>query len=439
MVPAQFIVKQYTEFLSRAPSFQELSAIHGSFPCTPSALSEYSRSVMNSAEYRSHGLTLRDTVRAMYRGLLNREPDQGGWDWHSQTSEDTAFRAIVGSQEYRALVARICNGTGTGYGWGVSSFNSTIGFHEIKQRIETALPGAIIELPSGASIAVTEPIRIPPGVTVRGQGSHYLKWPTFYRSGTFDEAMFTLANGSALSAVYIDGRKTSHPQNVPGAVNVTIKGSNAAVYGIRADNVAGWASVLCAPFPVNRGVYIAGNLIIGYGNARIRGQWADGISLACDQATAIGNTIVDATDVGIILFSDWVTNSNSSRVMFNRVLQAGNDTWGMIGLDQSPGADKSFASASFEANELFTAPRTKTRVGILDGTRTWYGPSSNFKSPWYSNYGGLNVELFGTVGDNGFVYQSNLRINMVPFTAKPGCTPMPYASALVHPVDRCLL
>jgi hypothetical protein len=438
MVPAQYIAKQYTEFLGRAPSFQEISAVHGSFPCSTNALAQYSRSVLSSPEYRSHGLSLRDTVRALYRGLLNREPDQSGWDWYSQFSEGEAFNAIVASQEYRTLVNRICSSKGEGYGWGQGWFNPTVSFANIKHKIESASPGTVIEL-GADKIAVTSTIVVPPGVVVRGRSGHYLQQPNFYRATSFNGPIFRLRHYSALEYLHIDGRKNYHPNGLVEAVNVEITGTGARVHGLRTDNPAGWTSILCNSISGVYNTHIVGNLVISYGNPRRHGEWTDGLSLACEQSLAIWNTVVDASDVGIILF-DTYSKGNASQVKFNRVLQLGNHSWGMIGLDQQVGNPKFFGSAAFQLNELYTAPHVRTRVGIVDGTRTWYGTvMSRFTSPQYFNYGGINVELFGTVGDNGFVYQPSLSVNLVPFTPKPGCTPRVNASALVHRVDQCLL
>src|SRR5438046_8223442 len=117
-------------------------------------------------------------------------------------------------------------------------------------------------------------------------------------------------------------------------------------------------------------VAVQRNLITGYANKKFLdpsgGYWADGISMFCTNASIYANTIIDATDVGIVLFAGqpfprpsgstilsycdgepaagsptgaYVCPRQESVAWSNTVLNAGNTAFAMFGLQDNIGAD----------------------------------------------------------------------------------------------------
>ena len=93
----------------------------------------------------------------------------------------------------------------------------------------------------------------------------------------------------------------------------------------------------------------------------LQGEWADGISLGCQKATVTGNTIVDATDGGIVIFG-----SPGSLVQGNTVLQQTRQVMGGINM-----VDTTLFGGSYEgvivAENTFNAESSFIKVGIAMG------------------------------------------------------------------------
>lgn len=66
-----------------------------------------------------------------------------------------------------------------------------------------------------------------------------------------------------------------------------------------------------------------GNLVTAYSSSHFNQDWSDGLSVACEHATVQDNTVIDATDVGIVLFRAYPAVQQST-VADNTILNAGN-------------------------------------------------------------------------------------------------------------------
>src|SRR5688572_956152 len=81
--PGQFVAKLYSEALGRIPDAGGWSGqlnYFGSAGCTVATVRAQVRAMYTSAEFASRPYDSAARVLALYRGALNREPDQGGLD-----------------------------------------------------------------------------------------------------------------------------------------------------------------------------------------------------------------------------------------------------------------------------------------------------------------------------------------------------------------------
>ena len=81
---------------------------------------------------------------------------------------------------------------------------------------------------------------------------------------------------------------------------------------------AGWTN-LHAFEPCDSAPTITNNLITGYTTLHtgITPVWADGLSISCNGSYVAGNNVIDATDVGIVLFSQG-NGSGQNIIVVNR-------------------------------------------------------------------------------------------------------------------------
>lgn len=152
---------------------------------------------------------------------------------------------------------------------------------------------------------------------------------------------------------------------------------------------------------------IVGNLVTGYSSRhqfdrRGQAQWVDGIRVLCEDAEVAHNSIVDVTDLGIVMDGSesraGLVTRQRSQVHDNLVLSAGQDAHVALGADaiglcQSisvtttagavrPGpivpcldlvAPRDFTGARIHDNEFFTGSRTSFDVGLAVGGGALWG------------------------------------------------------------------
>lgn len=143
---------------------------------------------------------------------------------------------------------------------------------------------------------------------------------------------------------------------------------------------------------------IRGNLVTGYAQSHLADQyggalWGDGITVNCENSIIDSNTVVDATDVPIILWRPclWYNSYcwdnfpqnrvQTSDITNNTVVAAGNSNWGAIWHstgeanqwypEQAPVSD--FTGATVTGNHLFTSVAASMHALIVSGMRTISG------------------------------------------------------------------
>lgn len=238
--------------------------------------------------------------------------------------------------------------------------------------------------------------------------SHYAKMGRLVRnagSPDFIGPVIQLRTGSTLSGIWVDGQKArwgANPIDFDDLGRVTnidiIDGGNPAgftstVINSRLSDPWGWTNLRVverfAGTPCGN-VYIAHNLISGYANKHYApsgqaGQWADGLSLACAHTTAKYNQIVDASDVGIVVFRAGLDVSQASTIRHNIVLNAGNSAYAALGANglrisngwPPTGTIFPFDGTLFANNLFWTAPTAHLDIAVALGTKAWFGENSN--------------------------------------------------------------
>jgi hypothetical protein len=416
-VPTQFIAKMYTEVLGRAPDPTGWSGYVQFFTqngCSQSTLTTAARQFYLSQEYTDLAYDHVEEVLTLYRGILSREPDAGGFNgWVQLLDQGQPLLAVVngflGSREFAGDVNAICNGDGSlyarSYGWGVkpavkiptgsSGFQGTAAQLQKKLNAAAATQGTILLAPR-ALIATDTTIVIPSGVTLSTTGSpdrgHYAHMGRIVRNSLFLGPVVQLEPGAKLVSVWVSGQRSvvGFDNEAGGQSNIFVNGGTGSkVMNSRTDSPAGFSTlnaygtaenhVICA------GVTISGNLSTGYTSHHTNsagGGWADGISNGCDDATITNNHIVDPTDVGIVLYRSY-PGIQQSQVMNNVIVSAGLSAYGAIVLDplttDPMHPHMADYTGSFVSNNLFwTSDATHFDIGLSLGTM-----------PWFENQGGV--------------------------------------------------
>lgn len=117
--PEQFVRTFYESALARPPHADELTywmdalAQAQSLGTTLAAAQSLGNTLFQSQEYANRGRSNRDFVYDCYKAWLQREPDQGGWDfWTGQADvngQPAVLLAFVVCGEFNDLVNALCN------------------------------------------------------------------------------------------------------------------------------------------------------------------------------------------------------------------------------------------------------------------------------------------------------------------------------------------
>jgi Domain of unknown function (DUF4214) len=405
-VPGQFIAKMYTEALGRAPDpggWQSAVGYYQQHGCDQTLLRLWGASVFTSAEYTALGYDNAAHVLLMYRAILNREPDAAGYHhWRSTLDNgsmtvSTLANAFFTSAEFGQLVDDICDG-GTysfdtlGNSVAIRIPTSGSGGYEnltaqqLQSIIDAAPSYSTVYLKQKSVVYLDRPIDLDRGITLATWGlpnprRHGLM-ARLVRSGDFASAMVRInaadTNGSgAVRNLWIDGARRASSGFILPAINVEIfGGASALVHENFMGNSRGWSNVHSfgaldgRPCASNT---VTNNVITAYSSGHFNQTWTDGLSLGCENTVARYNEIIDATDVGIVLFTAHPAVQRST-VEYNTVINAGNSAFGGLAFDPLSGrsGDPDFSGASLSNNTLWSAPDTHFIIGLSVGSRPWF-------------------------------------------------------------------
>jgi hypothetical protein len=456
-IPAQWIAKIYTEALGRAPDqggWKSMVAYFQGHGCGATGLAAQGEPVYDSAEFGGLGYDDAARLLTLYRGVLNREPDQAGFSANlGALSGGTAWPAMVHqfftSAEFDSLVASICTAGSYSFGTGPAiaiplgrtcsapsaCFNGGTQA-QLQALLNATPPGGTVYLGERVVVAITtssnldgRPVGlvVPPGVTLTTYGrpatGQYAMMGRLVRTRALSAAVVEVLPGARLLDVWVDGQRGIPLDYVRDAVNVeAVGGAGAAVANDRISNAAGWSSMHAWGSYQNvpcSGYTISGNVVTVYSSSHSNGLWTDGLSVACASSVVSGNQVVDATDVGIVLF-EAAPLVQTSEVSGNVVLSAGNPSFG--GIDADPlfgsGSTRSFAGSSIDHNTLWTSPNTYFCIALAVGTRPWFpnpdmGTGASFTSNTTGALAAWVTEGVAVSGMTNAVVQGNtLTVNV---------------------------
>ncbi|MDK2126909.1 DUF4214 domain-containing protein [Parachitinimonas caeni] len=311
-----------------------------------------------------------------------------------------------------------------------------------QRQTVTLSQGALVELNDAESLL------IPVNVTLTTAGNlapnQYPRMARIYRSGASIKGPLVALQGAMPAAgakpgpgaeligVWVDGMRSVLAPKQDGKTydptyeqnNVQVRGANARVANNFLTDAAAWSALYVTSnyrgqFGTCSGSKIIGNLVTLFGsghfpatipNNNSTSNWTDGISVACGNTEIAYNSVVDATDVGIILFrnpeTDLVSGIAStaaavqdSKIYNNTVLNAGNSAYGALATDAlnqcqltpiAPGSLEAinhavecskknrapFDGARFDQNLILGTPTVHYDIMLAVGTRPWFGKGS---------------------------------------------------------------
>lgn len=442
VVPTQWIAKQFTEVLGRAPSpteWNSWSSYYAAEGCTTASLSTKSKELLFGTEFASRYPESEKGARiiALVRAVYNHDPNANDWARYQPYADGTATWAQTVNAMYNGVwaslvVPGICNPDSSGYGFPHSTPL------DVKQLVGRGASRSQATLQSQLNAAATscgtvalEPnevvfvgnntmLQVPDCVTLTTATSPGVR--AYARQGRLvgvgnqcagfvcvGTPVVALGAGSELRNVWVDAGGTTAVRKHSA---VQLFGSSAADPGV-VDNVrvtdpgAGGTGIQALGFGITgqtcTGARITNNVVTGYARAHAldraaHAQWADGISVHCESALVSNNDIVDVGDWGIGLFGVWNRTAGGatqrSQVRQNRVLSAGTAGSVAIGIDAAGlcapdrgglpvpcidlGQERSFAGAVVETNTFWSGSRTSFDVGLMVGGKTLWGDHGSY-------------------------------------------------------------
>jgi hypothetical protein len=450
-LPAQAIAKLYTEGLGRAPDQGGWAAIARSFEasgCSPQAFQAIAFNILDSPEATALPYSAEDRVLTYYRSLLNRDPDAGGLAyWVGQMrlkSKGDIIRAIASSPEGTAYQYRSCLGGSQGFTSGAVA--ATMSGADLQRAIDNLPSSGILTLSQGTVVTADRPIVIHRNRTIATQGNPspnaYAVQVRIVRSADFVGPLVIVKPGAKLRSVWVDGGRSRWPYSAANYNISTQGGFGTTVIDSKLSDTSGATSLELRNAPdlleveSDRrclGNAAIGNLITSYSSSQITRTWADGISGHCEGSEIRGNTVIDATDVGIITFSypsPWLNGAivpQASQVIGNTVANFGNNafaalavdpffTWARVNNkpaigDAEGAASRSFIGTRMERNLFWNGGNSTFEIGMAIGTRPWFGINS------YSGRGGsYNGNTTGVLSANvdfGIVVSGMLDVDVL--------------------------
>ncbi|UTY59533.1 hypothetical protein HPQ68_21560 [Massilia sp. erpn] len=468
---AQFTAKLYTEGLGRIPDqsgWRGNLNYWGSVPCNAANLKASARDILSSSEFLSTSRSNHERAFRLYRAVLHRDASvselnntisqlNGGTSWV------TVIDNLLNNAEFANRVPLYCSGRPSGWqatppaNLVLTSTGAVKDEASLRAALQSATPGMTVFLEQGATILLSQPINIPSGVvlaTVGEPGSG--KAPLLARiarNAAFTAPMINMQDNSKLTSVWVDGQRNRF--GFIGGANIQASGNNTSVVRNLLTDSTGFTHLhnwTSAGLAACRNGSVSDNLITAYGSTHTGGGWSDGISVSCTNIIVERNSIVDATDVGIVVFRAH-PDTQTSVVRNNWILNAGNSAYGGLVADPLNSLDTNFSSiyplgtvldftgTQFNDNMVWSGPDVHLDFIISNGTRPWFGNSTytGRGAKFYNNTSGSEtVTAFVGISVSGML-QAQVQANA--FLVRPGpaninncgqrnvvVAPMPYAN-----------
>lgn len=457
-IPTQFIAKMYTEALGRAPDQPGWNAFVGFFQnngCGAAQLGFAGKQFYLSGEFAFDYGDNAARVLTLYRGILNRDPDQGGFDYYvAQLNAGERWANVVqdffAGAEFNGDVAKICSATAPDYGFGsqtpVAPTPGGTGFSgtepALQALLDEAAPGSTVALAQRAVITLTTTLNVPSGVRLTTDGepgpTSYAAMARLVRGVTFDGPNVTVESGAALAHVWIDGQRPllGYHKVAGGSGDnanlVTNGGSGIAVIGNKLSDPQGGTNFFSVGAPCADET-VKDNLVTSYSAVHDISGFSDGLTMACEGLDLEDNEIVDVTDVGIVLFATPGVTQHS-RIAHNVIVSAGLSTNAAISADPSTGntggSSLDYTGTLFQDNLFWTGPYTSFDFGVEAGGRPFFLAADNNSDGTGAVYlnnttGGLSARVRAGIVVAGMLNvdignDSRHPLNFVPVAFAPG-------------------
>jgi hypothetical protein len=362
-----------------------------------------------------------EALVALSRAALNHDLGAGMYRrLRSDRRWSRVVASILRSSAFRLEAAAICHRRRPAY-----YFDNSVrpmqtatgpGFRGTAAQLQTVIyakersGGGIVWLARGAVIDVDrhlangDIIRVPAGVELATEGlpgpRSYAKMARLVRVGdkchvgsscnepvlVIDGGGDATTPGGQVLGIWIDGGGGDPRQKTNAGSSVQLEsGANSALVDNRIDGTIprppvggttiGLQGIANLPHLPCSDMQVTGNLVTVYTSDHfLRRRWADGITVDCEDARVVRNTIVDATDAGIALFGNSGADQRSL-IRGNYILSAGNDAYSAIDVDPQgicgcgdPGP-RSFAGSLIDGNTFISGPRTGFGIGLNLGIR----------------------------------------------------------------------
>ncbi|WP_445356565.1 hypothetical protein ACJJIC_05400 [Microbulbifer sp. ANSA002] len=413
-VPTQWIAKLYSEVLGRSPDtngWNHYINIHFSEnTCNAPRLRGIAYGFLTSDEFINKNYSYEDKVLILHRSVYSMEPLLGnylrdlknlnsGTSW-SQLVTDTLNVAFT---ESNSRTVTLCNNVLEGWGTNPviqppttrNNYFSGGTSSELQKLLDNALPGSTVFLEERAVVLVNEPIIIPENIHLTTIGNpsadHYAKMARLIRNTNSNTAMIIPLSGSTLSSIWVDGqwdrytpdglKLNIHVRRYNGtntSDNITIS-NNRVSNSSGGANISSWGSAELNPC---KNLSILNNLITSYSAEHYSGGvYTDGIRVACEDTYVTGNHIIDATDVGIVVFRSG--NATQQSIIYaNSIVNAGNSAYGGIVIDQLSNFDSNakfnFSGTDISYNKVWSSRSSHFGVILSVGTKPWFGSNTDY-------------------------------------------------------------
>lgn len=399
---SQYVAKLYTEGLGRIPDqggWQSALNYWSANACNLNTLQGQARIYLESQEFLTSSPTNHERAFRLYRSTLHRDASAAELtntiaQLNNGTAWPTVLTGVLNSAEFSSRVTQNCSANP--FGWQAvaptnivqTSTGAPANETQLRAALAGASPGATVFLERGATILLTSTLQIPAGVTLATVG---LPTPSqapllgrIARNSAFNGPMISLNDNSTIRNLWIDGQRNRFGFIGGSAMNVYTQASNATVASNIISDATAWthlqvfhAGQTCS------GGNITSNLVTAYGSTHTGSGWSDGLSIACRSVTVEGNSVIDATDVGIIVFQVYPA-TQASQVRNNYILNAGNSTYAGIAADPLHNGEPhmvnvplttllDFTGTQFNDNLIWSSPAVHMDFVIANGTRPWFG------------------------------------------------------------------
>lgn len=367
-------------------------------------------------EFNNKGYSPAQRVFVAYRAILSREPDQGGFDFYvgCLTSGTCTWTQVIDglydSPEFSGLVPSICAGGNYRDDMGANR-PIPIGGERSQATLQRELDaGGTVCLNPQEVVYLTSRLVIPGNATLATcsvtDPTHTAKFGRLVRDFAFSTEELVVTSGT-VDRVWIDGQRGRFGQGPPVTSNMVVDGGT--VTNSRVAEPMGLTNIH-APETCGASPVITNNLVTGYTTLHSGGGWSDGLSIACNGTYVADNGVIDATDVGIVLFAVGANAGQNIIIERNTVVAAGRSAFAAFVLcDAQDFFDTPCTGSFVRNNSLWTSPSQHFDIGLSVGTYAWNpgtaigGSATNNSTPT-----GLNIRV-----NNGIVVDAVLNVSVL--------------------------